>query len=132
MANNYTSFSTVVPLRGADPEAVGSWIEGRLSQYDDSDYGEAGFLAEYEDGELWVWSDDGFTDNAVEFIQETLAKFEIVGTVVFEYAYTYNKPHPREFGGGVVVITKDGAWWSSSYDFIERTRCEHSLPPVIN
>jgi hypothetical protein len=132
MANNYTSFSTTINLPGVTPEEVDAWIEERLPQYDDSDYGASGFQAQYEDGALWVWDDDGFTDNVVEFIQETLAKFEIVGTVVFEYAYTCSKPRPGEFGGGVVLITKDNSWWSSPDDFIETIRCKHSLPPVIN
>ncbi|NCC40918.1 MAG: hypothetical protein EOM21_16015 [Gammaproteobacteria bacterium] len=124
MANNYTSFSTIVPMPNVPEKDLEDWLGAQ-----DDEIGCEAFC----DGEsLWVRSNDGDAGEAADLIMRALERFDIDGCVIFEYANTCSKLRPGEFGGGAALISRYEVYWTDLEWFIESTRKLNHLPPVIN
>jgi len=54
---------------------------------------------------LWLHSSSGGIDAVCAFIQHLLIKFQIKGSVGFEWSNDCSKPRTDAYGGGAVVVT---------------------------
>lgn len=97
------------------------------------EYGHSGARIELEPLELdidrigaWISTDDcsinvEFMADAIEYILRTYQLDEIVG---FEWSTGCTKPRLDAFGGGAVVITKDGQEWVDTTGWVWRQKAK--------
>ena len=115
MANNYTLFSTVIPLcKGKEIEAKEWW--GNIQDPTESDDWWANPSIEFSQNEfVYVYSEEsGDVERTAHLFQEYLVTFDIDDFIRFEFAYTCSKMRAGEFGGGVCIITKSEQFWCNS------------------
>lgn len=134
MADNYLQFCVGID---AAPEAI-EWSKrylGSREHYDDclDNHGDFNFMQEWEEGDtnwgfcvdydpedehnqLIVYSDAyGDLDQAAQFIWKLLGRFRSDEIVCLDYAETCSKSRIGEFGGGSVVISREGVHWQPNW-----------------
>ena len=88
-------------LRAIDCQGI--WMSGIDSFFDESDCS------------LTVFSEEsGDLEHLLAVLQVFLTKFRPTEHIVIEWAMTCSRPRPGEFGGGVVLITSDYCYASST------------------
>jgi hypothetical protein len=69
--------------------------------------------------QIIVWSEDGDTvEPLIAALYETSVKFQLAEPFGFEYAFTCSKPRVGEFGGGCVLVSKDGVASKTTSDIL--------------
>lgn len=131
MANNYSRFSAevqdlkqeeyewLVKILTVDPEdlekdELAAFLEEVGIDSDDLEWGWPPFDYQFEnDGHsLWYYAEECFNVDAVgAFLHSLMSRFEREGRIVLTWADTCSKMRIDEFGGGILVATKDG--WDS-------------------
>ncbi|MEN6304884.1 MAG: hypothetical protein ABFD96_19290 [Armatimonadia bacterium] len=86
-----------------------------------------------KDGKIWLYSDDGEGnfENSVDFIQDYLTDFSIVGGVFVSAAQYPGKPFINESSGCSVVVTKDAQIWLHT-DHVLRMAKEAGIEHILN
>ena len=121
MANNYTSFSAMLPLKTAEER---EWVEKTLKQFqamfdeEDGEYpkwmevwkefGYLGFDATMEAEGLWIGTEEsGVVDFVAEFVRAFLREFHPDKFWKMTWACTCSRPCIDEFDGGALMVTAD-------------------------
>ena len=123
MANNYTQFSLVVPLRkgkhvfeaankillaGFEERSIAN-DEGRYEDLDDLGFD---FSASTRNDEIYIYAEEsGNPDDVVSFLETLLQRNLALEPIMFEWAFTCSSPRVGEFGGGGALVTKTGTHW---------------------
>ena len=128
MANNYTQFSTLLPLPTSEDaiQRVKDWYDAVLeeqSSNEDMDYDEDpyfGFQFTLDDGQIWIYGAEcGDVEKAADFVQKYLNDLDITGGIGITWANTCSRMRVNEFDGGAVVVTKTDMMWQSPYDLFK-------------
>lgn len=141
MASYYCYFSFIVPL----PEPASAWA---IHLYDSMekllDGGNVedpeleviaksllasmdrriGFQLDQEEGKPHLWFHDeesGTPSHAAEFLQVILEKFEIDEPVGFCWSDDCDKPALDTFGGGAMIVTRQGFHWMNTYEWLAKS-----------
>ncbi len=77
---------------------------------------------------LWIHNDDYFEpSNAAGFLYYFIKAMRPDYTIGFEWSNTCSKPRLNSFGGGAVVIDKNGLGWMNTGEWLE-TEMRKRLP----
>ncbi len=121
MANNYTSFSSVLKLKTKEER---EWVEKTLEKlqamFDEEDgeypkwmeswkeWGYLGFDTELQANGLWIYTEEsGIVDLVAEFVRVFLREFHPDKFWKMTWACTCSKPRTDEFDGGALMVTAD-------------------------
>lgn len=113
MANNYQEFSTALDC---------GTLETREALYELCEELDAAdsMPCEYErrgDTEIWLYAQDYVdTDGLVAFLRDCFTRFPQLPPVAVTWSNTCSKPRIDQFGGGGVVVTRDGAYYADAFD----------------
>ena len=104
---------------GMTEEELQEWAEER--GISDPDYWTGSFKAEVEgDARIWIHHEESISiDNAVEFVQYFLRIHRPNETVNLEWSHYCDAPRLDGFGGGVVHITAEKAYWMNTCDYAD-------------
>lgn len=127
MANNYSRFSEqienltkneyawLVSVLAVDPyglekEELRKFLDDVGLTEDDLEWGwPFDHKFENEGHSLWIYSEESFNPEALgAFLTTFMARFNREGHMSITWADTCTKPRIGEFGGGIIVVTKDG------------------------
>jgi len=115
MANNYTGFSVEVTIH---PETL-SWVQEKQEADEEEMYG---FDIYIEENSVVIASTDGDAEQAINFIQSLLCEEKKYDDsdklVLFEYAFTCDKPRVDEFGGATWLIFADMVYEMEKQEWI--------------
>ncbi len=137
MADYFTYFSVVVPLRDAAQQqyavdlaakAAGCCFRDEEASIPDDIPPELAhvlhewhFETEEQDKTgIWLHSQEGGVDAACSFIQHLLKKFEPEGRVEFEWSHDCSKPRVEAYGGGAAVVTADKILTMSTSEWLRQ------------
>jgi hypothetical protein len=144
MANSYWRFSEMIA--GITPEEE-KWIRDVLSLDPDEGDEEAeqlmklmslegdvdldgwpNFEWRLRDGELWLHSEEGFTeDHLCWFVRELICRFRPEFVFSVSGSASCSKPRIGEFGGWWLVISKDGVKGGNTWDAAHKDAQEAGL-----
>jgi len=122
MANYFTNFSLVLPLRSEAEQAYAIELARYARQAQMGDDRPADFPADLTEAVedwffetdpenspgkwgLWLHTDSGGVDAVCAFVQHLLQKFDPEGSVKFEWSHDCGQPRVDAYGGGAAVIT---------------------------
>lgn len=83
-----------------------------------------GFLLDQEEGKPHLWFHDeesGTPSYVAEFLQVVLEKFEINEPVGFCWSDDCDKPALDTFGGGAMIVTRQGFHWMNTYEWLAKS-----------
>ena len=83
-----------------------------------------GFQLDKEEGKPHLWFHDeesGTPSHAAEFLQVVLEKFEIDEPVGFCWSDDCDKPALDTFGGGAMIVTRQGFHWMNTYEWLSKS-----------
>lgn len=93
----------------------------------DVDSGGLGFSAEVDEGtrELWVYAEEfGNLDMLVALILEFIQKFRPEYIFTLSYAETCSKMRVGEFGGGALIISREGSKFINTCEWLSHREAE--------
>jgi len=107
MANNYEEFSEILALEpGYDKEVLQRVLDKHLKDYalDSPD-----FQYEFRDEGLWIYS-EGWGDpyRASQYVEAVMSELNVESYFLLNYSSRCDKPRVGEFGGGAMMVTRDG------------------------
>jgi hypothetical protein len=122
MANYYLGFSAMLLTQNNDEL---EWCRSKLREYQDSDPGDEDWKGDFsfrvetkeKDGQDGIWfytEENGEPSHVADFVQEFLKRFDRPDVWVMEWSNWCEKPRLDAYGGGAVVVTKDGQEWLST------------------
>jgi hypothetical protein len=137
MADYFTYFSVVVPLRDAAQQeyavelaakAAGCCLRDEDAPIPDGIPPDlADVLHEWrfeteaqDDTGIWLHSQEGGVDAACGFIQHLLKRFDPEGRVEFEWSHDCSKPRVGAYGGGAAVVTADKILTMSTSEWLRQ------------
>lgn len=124
MSNYYTMFSfEIESITDEERQWLREKYEAGYSEDDSGVRFEINFELDLDQSKAaWFHSEDG-GDIAVvaDFVTEFIDKFRPNEIVVIEWADTCSKPVVGGFGGGAVVISKEGQEWLGTYAWANET-----------
>lgn len=108
MANNYTQFSSFLPVPAQQIDQARAIVERETEKMQDADdVGYCGTLAHMEADGVWFHEDESGTPEHVEIIARALVEeLEIDEPFICSWAYTCSKPRIDEFGGGAFLVRR--------------------------
>lgn len=142
MANNYLQFSEMIDgltdeeikyfqgVCGYEPplDLEGKPYEGwEPPAWYDVDSEGLGFSAEIDEGtrELWVYAEEyGNLGTLEALVLEFIQKFRPDYIFTLSFAETCSKMRVGEFGGGAMIISREGAKSISTYDWLSHREAE--------
>jgi hypothetical protein len=136
MANYYTNFSVIVPLKQDAHKQYAVQLAQTARDHKFSDdpvpngfpvslvdcLEDWNFETESDNEGIWVHSDTGGIDAACAFIQHLLQEFDRSGSVSFEWSHDCSKPRLDAFGGGAAFITVDDIKTMNTSDWLLKER----------
>lgn len=136
MADYYTEFSLVIPLR-TEPEKL--WVEQRIAggvislaphtadtadRIDDNEILYFNAVIQPAEGaeHLWICSQDsGNVDDVIAFSQAFLKAHRMPPEhISFEWSHSCSKPRTDAYGGRATIITQNRAYWINTGVWLER------------
>lgn len=77
------------------------------------------------DTTIWITQDETFdVDNAAQLIRQTLEHFDLDDIVGFEWSHICSKPRLDAYGGGAIIITKDGVEFMNTGTWLYKRMAE--------
>jgi len=136
LANNYTSFSAMLPLKTKEER---EWVEKTLakfqSMFDDEcgewpkwmlfwkEFGYLGFDTEMRAEGLWIGTEEsGVVDLVAEFVRAFLHEFHPDKFWKMTWACTCSKPRVDEFDGGALMVTANTISFMNSYRWFNQMK----------
>jgi hypothetical protein len=124
MANNYLTFSFEIVTTPEQRE----WLDKKMVETFDmpenpgpgfvptehQDRGRTFTLEHYDNSTVIYAEEYGDTDVLADILQEYMVCFDIEEPIGVEWAFTFSKMRPDEFGGGAFVVTKDDIQWTGT------------------
>ncbi len=145
MADYYTKFSVVLPLENPEQQAYALKLSEAAWRYrtedspPDADFPLPDFLEEWNfnteaepDNVIWLHSEEGGVEAALEFIQHLLTHFKLKGCVAFEWAHDCSKPRTDAYGGGAAFVTVDLIETWNTSQFLSQVADRHPGLKQIN
>ena len=131
MANYYTQASFLVSFETKEKENEASTILSALENHEDEpcqgelkdlakameleDYCYVGFSCQDEDSlTWWIYADETIDVNRTVQFFEYLVRKDLCKPFGFQWADTCSKARLDAFGGGAVLISKEGTEWMST------------------
>ena len=136
MANNYMQFSEVIDSLTDEEikffEEVCSYVlpldlEGEPPAWYDVDSEGLGFSAEIDEGtrELWLYAEEyGNLGTLEALVLEFIQKFRPDYVFTLSFAETCSKMRVGEFGGGALILSREGAKSISTYGWLSHREAE--------
>lgn len=142
MANNYMQFSEEIKQLTDEEikffQEVCSYeppldLEGNLHEgweppaWYDVDSEGLGFSAEVDEGvrELWVYAEEyGNLGTLEALVLEFIQKFRPDYIFTLSFSETCSKMRVGEFGGGAMIISREGSKFINSHDFLSEREAE--------
>jgi len=126
LANNYTSFSALIPTKTVEErDFVYSFIGSKEppdplpDDWDDMQEYAACEVLTQDDGSIWIHGEEsGDLDRIADAVSEWQLKFDIQEPWSLQWADTCSKPRLDEFGGGAVFIHKGEIEFMSTYSWV--------------
>jgi hypothetical protein len=126
MADYYTQGSFVVEIpKGAEEKARA--IVDRVNE----EFGEdVGYEHDFEEGDLWVYSDTYFDpDHVAVLLRALVEELELPDTIIVQWANSCSKPRVDAFGGGAFAIKRGyETIWIDAADEAARRMERDSVP----
>lgn len=107
-------------MGGVDAEAQDEIIKIATEIMSDQ-FPETGFVLVKDGDDLWVQGENVNEVILAKFIKAILKKFEVAGTISFEWANTCDKPCEGAFSGGACCVSRWEAVYHSTTDWITAT-----------
>lgn len=133
MADNHALFSTSIDrlkkhehawlkkLFGLEGEEVRKMLGEVPEDFDDECW--PGFEADLREDHLWLYSEEGYNEiHLCAFLVAFIKKFRPDTIMGISVSFSCSKPRLDEFGGGWLVISREGVRGGSTWDSISEAR----------